>query len=299
MKRDKEDRMGRSLLDHVEPYRISDTVWGDAYERTGANKRSRLKQTIARNRSMLDVPVRSVVRQVALGQGGENTSFSAPCDWCLVLVGNGFADPTRLLAAAVYPALSGVRNVLVVRESGDCRLPDAFLAGLELGGLENFVQCCGEELARIIHLAEGEEGRGVLLVLGAFSPIVEAALCKADLPVSRVARSGGVRNVRAMIDDVHHWDWECLGWAFPEAEFLLAGAGAARVAQQLPAGMTGSVCPEEELFSGKCDLLLHPVPFRVEVSPAPVCLGPGQEGVWIWPELHEKMFQHVRLLVSS
>ena len=291
--------MELSVVEYIEPHRVPDGIWGEAYERVGALKRSRLKQTIAWNSAVVGPPDNGVMSRKVLRQGGEHMVASAPCDRTLVLVGNSFVDPTAFLAAAVFPALVGVREVVVLREAGPVSCSDAFLTGLELAGLENFGECGGTDLLGAIHLTARMPGEGAVLVLGACSPQVEKALCETDLPVHRVGRPGGVGTVHVFVDDRVQWDWECLAWAFPGATYALAGCGAGETVRALPQGVAGHEIEEAELWSRKCDLFLHPAPMHPEVFPAPLCLGPGQEGVWGWAQLYSEMFRHPTLRLSS
>ncbi|HKK34613.1 MAG TPA: hypothetical protein VJ934_13820 [Desulfomicrobiaceae bacterium] len=288
------------LSERVEQYRFADQELSAAYERVGAATRSRLKQNIAWNAAVSGIPGGDVATARSIRrQGGRLVTERTAMDWTLVLAGNGFLSPGPVLAGCVYPLWAGVREVVVLRETGKVPVPDGILAGLELAGLESFGQCPAEEMLDTIRFAQETGGHGAILVLGTLSSVVEAGLGEVDIPVHRVGTQGRVGTIHVLCDDVSAWDWDFLAGAYPGATFVVGGVECGSVVERLPAGVDAVQCSRDKLFLRECDLFLHPDPATSEPVSAQLCLGPGQEGAWIWPQLHPAMFEYVTIRLFS
>lgn len=291
--------MALSLLEHLEQYRINDRECSAAYERVGAVRRSRLKQNIAWNAALCGGSGGdTTIVRVSRSRGGAFLTDRRPLDWTLVLVENRFLAPGPIVSASVYPLLAGVREVAVLREAGDAPFPDGMLAGLELAGVECFGECVLEDMAEAVRRSQGVAGRGMILVPGRVPAVVEQAAESAGASVQPLGR-GSVPVIHILCDSASTWDWEFLSWAYPGATFVIGGAGAGTVQERLSGAADCMICSSELLFSRECDLFLHPDPAAVETVPARLCLGPGQEGAWIWPQMSPEMFQYVSIRLFS
>ncbi|WP_338666652.1 hypothetical protein [Pseudodesulfovibrio methanolicus] len=267
------DLIGESLVD--------DALFAAAYEESSDRERALMKTCIARLYDWYG-PRKDTACEVARRWRGGFSSVArvAPADCALVLFDDSFVSPARLLAALVPAIACGVPNVLAVRVDGRGKWPRALLTAMELAGQELVADLTGEG---VFHLLDDLAGAGasVAVVDLAGRPGLRAGR-------SRVAvhRPAFDRSAVLFSDDREPFDLDALAFVHPDIAFTAFGADV-----PLPGGFVRGGADFPAFLDAVRDAAFVPSD-RIgdALDRARLVFGPGQEGGWVWPELHPGFF---------
>ncbi|MCF8104090.1 MAG: hypothetical protein K9K64_01280 [Desulfohalobiaceae bacterium] len=271
------------LPDWIYRYLVPDSQFEAAFAAVSLQQKSRLKKLIAALHCWYgQTRVFASFAQTDYRQGLQAGSSQKPRDWALIRLDRDAASPALVLATVLPLVLAGVREVIVCKDRADTPFPAALLAALELSGLETVLECprsaaenlLGELSAAsssgaVVSLSEtGRERTGQDLRIRSSGKIPEYALTG--------PASGGL-----WIDDPGQWDFESLRFAHPNLNIT---AWSERI-QSLPVPWPQKQGTIFDLRQAEYDVLFLPEErFDPAAAWAPVSLGPGQEGSYVWPD---------------
>ncbi|MGE4422669.1 MAG: hypothetical protein AB7D39_10260 [Pseudodesulfovibrio sp.] len=267
------DLIGESLVD--------DALFAAAYEESTDGERALMKTCIARLYDWYG-PRKDTAREVAERWRGGFASVrrSAPVDFALVLFDGTFASPARLLAALVPAMACGVQNVLAVRMDGGEDWAHPLLTAMELAGQELVADLTGEGVSSLLRNLS-DAGASVAVIDFAGRP----GLCEGR---SRVAVHSPAfdRSAVLFLDDGETFDLDALAFIHPDTAFTAFGADV-----PLPDGFVRGDGGFSAFLDAVRDVAFVPADRANDtLGRARLVLAPGQEGCWVWPELHPEFF---------
>lgn len=211
-------------------------------------------------------------------------------DFAVVLFDNSLLSPARLMAALVPALAGGVKNVLAARVGDAGPWRKAVLTGLELAGQELVVDINDVQARQLFNELRESGSTGSVMVLGPRAAVIKTNELQAASRIS-FYRPRFNRSATIWMDDEHTFDLETLAFIHPDIVFSVFGAE--------------PVLPADN-FSYEGDQFLDCINAITDVAYLPsdrvvsglpkakVVLGPGQEGCWVWPDLHPEHFQFHR-----
>lgn len=255
-------------LTSLDPFRVPDSLLGDAYDSVTPQQRAWLKTTQALVQSVhAEAPARREQRCWPTGTGFAYSECTQPVAWTVVMVAGVFAAACRLSAALMTARLAGVENVLVFFADSPSLVHPAVFAACELAGVENLFSLAArspspENLSLFDALLDVPAAHGRILTFGPMNGLFLPFPTWRDTP-PRLALAPDCALSQPELQAFH-----------PDAVF---------------------VAPNERpdaLYSGEAALT---------PCPAPLCLGPGLEGTWLHTGLCPSFFHRAdfRLIRSD
>lgn len=264
-----------------------DELFARAYEDISDQRRALMKTNIARlydwygpRKDTLGASIRH------WHSGFESKQVYSAVDFAVVLFDGSLLSPARLLAALVPALAGGVKNVLAARVSGG-PWRKAVLTGLELAGQELVVDVNEVQARRLFDELRNSNHTGAVTVLGPKAAVIKTSELQAASRISfwrpRFSRAAVV-----WMDDESTFDLEALAFVHPDIVFSVFGAE-----PELPAD---NFSYEGDGFDDFLNAIMDVAYLPAErmdqaLAKAKVVLGPGQEGCWVWPDLHPEHFQ--------
>lgn len=271
------------LPDWAQQFLVSDELFSTAYAQLGLQEKTRLKKCIAGLQTWYDnTRVQALGTQTDYAQGLQAWTRERPRDWMLVHIDADAASPAVLLATILPPVLAGVGEVVVCSQRGSLPYPDSFLTAFELSGMETILSLPASSLPDLLQAMHRRSSNGALLTLQAASPAHDSSSMELDArsPVP-VYRLRGPRTAGLWIEDVQNWDFEALRFAHPELEIELWSGHSL----ELPVSWPRQCGSFKDFRQAGFEALFVPLSHvQASMGWAPVVLGPGQEGSWVWPE---------------
>ena len=263
----------------LERGRVADAAFAAAYARTGDRQRAWIKTGLAAMYAAMGGPLpASRQRCDALGHDLLAASLDVPLDYVLVACGRDFLSPARLSAVVTAALCARVPDVAAVRVGA--AWPKPLITTLELCGVETAARISRRDWAGL--LAElPAKGRGVVVLLG---ELILPAGISPGLDVRRAAVAGkaGVFGPG--------FDAAALSFAHPDCTFYSHdGQCPERSGWQTGQGSlaeAGQAAYDAVYVAADEALAL--------AADAPLCLGPGREGFWLWPHLPPEAFRRQR-----
>jgi len=273
---------------------VGDLVPGDelfarAYADISSRNRAWMKTGIARLHDWYG-PRKATRTELALHwrSGFDSRQVAEAVDFAVVLFDGSLFSPSRLLAALIPAMAVGVGNVLAVRVSNGTPWRKAILTGLELAGQELVVDMSELQARRLFGELRETSRPGAVAVLGPRAAVIKTNELQA---ASRISfwRPRYTRAAAIWMEGPDTFDLEALAFIHPDIVFSVFG-----VEPELPAE---NFSYEGDGFDNFLDAIMEVayVPAaRAEqtLGRARVVFGPGQEGCWIWPDLHPEHFQY-------
>lgn len=218
-----------------------------------------------------------------------HTTFDA-VDFAVVLFDGSLLSPARLLAALVPALAGGVKHVLAARVGDGTPWRKAVLTGLELAGQELVCDFTDVQARQLFNQLRETNQPGAVAVLGPKAAVIKSSEVQA---ASRISfwRPRFSRLATVWMDDVDTFDLETLAFMHPDIVFSVFGAE-----PELPADNFSYEGNEfDECIDAIMDVAYLPADrMNHALDKAKLVLGPGQEGCWIWPDLHPEHFQFYR-----
>lgn len=263
----------------LERGRVADAAFAAAYARTPDRERAWIKTGLAAMYAAMGGPLpASRQRCDALGHDLFVTSLDTPVDYVLVACGRDFLSPARLSAVVTAALCARAPDVAAVRVGA--AWPKPLLTTLELCGVETAARTSRRDFAGLVAELPAK-GRGVVVLLG------DLAL-PAGMPTGLDVRRAAVAGKSGVFGP--GFDAQALSFAHPDCTFYshdghcpeLPGwqAGQGSLAQAGQAGYDAVYVAASDALSLSTD--------------APLCLGPGREGFWLWPHLPPQAFRRQR-----
>jgi len=270
-----------SLTDLIGESLVDDALFAAAYGESTDRERALMKTCIARLYDWYG-PRKDTACEVARRWRGGFASVAraAPVDFALVLFDETFVSPARLLAAVVPAVACGVRNVLAVRVDGEGEWARSLLTAMELAGQELVADLSGDSVSSLL---------GDLSDTGASGAVIDLAgrpgLCAGR---SRVAVHSPIFDCKAVLylDALETFDLDALTFIHPDIGFTVFGPDF-----PLPDGFVRGGEEFPSFLDAVRDVAFVPANrIGYALDHARLVLGPGQEGCWVWPELHPAFF---------
>jgi len=264
-----------------------DELFARAYEDISDQKRAWMKTSIARLYDWYGPQKDIAGASIRHWHSGFDTkqTFSA-VDFAVVLFDGSLLSPTRLLAALVPALAGGVKNVLAARVAGG-PWRKAILTGMELAGQEMVVDVTEAQARRLFNELRDTGHTGAVTVLGPKAAVIKTSELQAASRISfwrpRFSRAAVV-----WMDDESSFDLETLAFMHPDIIFSVFGTE-----PELPADNFSYEGDQfDDFIAAIMDVAYLPAN-RMDraLEKAKVVLGPGQEGCWVWPDLHPEHFQ--------
>jgi len=215
----------------------------------------------------------------ALGHDLLVAALDTPLDYALVACGRDFLSPARLSAVVTAALCARVPDVAAVRVGA--AWPKPLITTLELCGVETAARTSRRDFADL--LAElPAKGRGVVVLLG------DLAL-PAGVPPGLDVRRAAVAGKAGVFGP--GFDAEALSFAHPDCTFFCHNGSC----PELAGWQTGQGSLSEAGQTGYDAVYVATRDALALVADAPLCLGPGREGFWLWPHLPPEAFRWQRL----
>lgn len=277
-----------SFPDWVNDFIPDDGLFARAYEETPDNRRALIKTCVARLYDWYG-PRKDFGGEILKQwmSGFESRTQYRAVDFSVVLFDSSLQSPARLLAGLVPALATGVESVLAVRIGGGAPWRKAVLTGLELTGQESVVDMDDLEARRLFNELRESGHTGAVTVLGPKAAAIKTSEVQA---ASRIAfwRPRFSRFAVVWMDSESSFDLGALAFMHPDMIFSVFGAET-----DLPADNFSYEGDDfDEYLDAIMDVAYCPVEQAASVrGRAKLTLGPGQEGCWVWPDLHPEHFQ--------
>ncbi len=278
-----------SFPDWIDEFVPDDEVFARAYESIPDANRALLKTGIARLYDWYGpnkIDGSEVARHWASGLRSKTVTDLA--DFSILLFDDSLLSPARVLAALVPAIACGVRSVLAVRVDGKSSWPESVLTGLELAGQELVAEMTETQARRLLGELRDSGTTGAVTVLGPKAASVQTAELQA---ASRLSfwRPRFTRTAVIWMEDESTFDLEALAFVHPDIAFSVFG-----MKVPLPTDNFSYEGDAFESFIKAVGDVVYAPADRLDqaLAKARLVLGPGQEGCWLWPDLHPVHFQH-------
>jgi hypothetical protein len=277
-----------SFPDWISELVPDDELFARAYNDIADRDRAWMKTGIARLHDWYGPRKERGAESVRHWRAGfdSRVAYSA-VDFAVILFDGSLLSPSRLLAALVPAAAGGVENVLAVRVSNGTPWRKAILTGLELAGQELVVDMTELQVRRLFNELRDTDRPGAVTVLGPKAAVIKTNELQ---EASRISfwRPRYTRAAAIWMDDESTFDLDALAFIHPDIIFSVFGAEPA-----LPADNFSYEGHEFESFlESIMDVAYVPAERTGKaLAKAKIVFGPGQEGCWVWPDLHPEHFQ--------
>ncbi|CCH47560.1 hypothetical protein [Pseudodesulfovibrio piezophilus] len=277
-----------SFPDWINDFIPADELFAQAYDGIADTQRAWMKTAIARLFDWYGPRKDTSGHVTRIWDAGFKTRTAYEVvDFAVVLFDGSLQSPARLLAALVPALAGGVKNVLAIRVSAQPPWREALLTGLELAGQELVVDMTDVQVRRLFNELRDSNHTGAVTVLGPKAAVIKSSELQA---ASRLSfwRPRFSRAATVWMDKTAPFDLETLAFIHPDIIFSVFGAEC-----EMP---TDNFSYEGADF-GDCLNALIDVAYLPDarlpdaLNRAKLILGPGQEGCWIWPDLHPEHFQ--------
>ena len=263
----------------MERGRLDDAAFAAAYARATDRQRAWIKTGLAAMFAAMGGPMpASRQRCDALGHDLLLVVRDVPLDYVLLACGRDFLSPARLSAVATAALCARVPDVAAVRVGA--AWPRPLLAALELCGLETAARTSRRDFAGLLTELPAK-GRGAVVVLGDL-PLPSGLPTSLDVRRAAVAGKAGVFG--------SGFDAEALSFAHPDCTFFCHEAPC----PELPGWQAGQGSLSQAEQAGYDAVYVAPSDATTLAGDAPLCLGPGREGFWLWPHLPPEAFRRQR-----
>lgn len=274
--------------DWIEARMVPDEAFAAAYDAVDPALRAVFKTGIARLYEWYTLaPDMERSETVRWRAGFASTRWRRPREYAVIFFDDTALSPVQL-TALLAPAMAARNPHLLAVYLGSGDLPAPVLTAFELAGQEQVAVCTEDEAARLVDhlLATGKAGAAVTLGCGTAGRMA--------LPVSaRLGRWRAClgREAAVWMDTGDEFDLTLLAACHPDTRFEAWGAN-----DEAPEGF--------EPVSGGFEALLRRAPevayvpgnrLEAAMSRVPLVFGPGQEGMWLWPDLNQQLFFHERI----
>jgi hypothetical protein len=276
-----------SFPDWINELVPDDELFAMAYEDIADHNRALMKTCIARLYDWYGPRKDISGSSTRMWRSGfeSKTAYDA-VDFAVVLFDGSLLSPARLLSALVPALAGGVKNVLAARVAGG-PWRKAVLTGLELAGQELVVDVSEAQARRLFNELRDTGLTGAVTVLGPRAAVIKTSELQS---ASRISfwRPRFTRAAAIWMEDAHTFDLEALAFAHPDIVFSVFGANTA-----LPAdNFSYEGDSFDDFLEAIIDVAYLPAArMDLALAKAKVVLGPGQEGCWVWPDLHPELFQ--------
>jgi hypothetical protein len=275
------------LPDWVTSLWVPENQFAHAYEFHSPEQRAWLKKNISQLYTWYAKYAYTYQQSNYLFQSGLKSAIAQKrLDWALFVLEDSFLSPAQLLAAVMPAVMSQVPEIMVARLSSVNGWTDSQLLALELAGVENvFVFDLSQLNEFSADLRSWSSNGGLFLLEGPENNLFFKAGATTD---SGLVKWCGRDEYRAGLwwDNNYNWDCHSLAWAQPNLSVAVWGAQDFQV--QLPQKWTKRTGSWDEFLNSGYDILYVSSFEQAQTALqtfANLCLGPGQEVCWLWPDL--------------
>lgn len=278
-----------SFPDWLNSHIPDDQLFAQAYQSIPDTRRALMKTAIARLYDWYGpqkVIQQEVTQQWTSGLGS-TVRFGA-VDFAVLLFDTTILSSARVLAALIPAISSGVKNVLAVRIDDEATPWDsALLTGFELAGQEMLVSLTSAHVRRLFFELRDCGATGGVTVLGPQAAGVKLSELQAASGME-FWRPRYTRAASVWMDGSSTFDLEALAFTHPDVQFAVFGTEVDFPSDKFQYG-SGEF---DEFLSSILNVAYVPDNHvQTTLRHAKLVLGPGQEGCWLWNDLHASHFQ--------
>lgn len=261
----------------LEAWRIGEASLARAYGRVGDQERALIKSLIALAYAGLE-PGRPVQWSRCARIAGETLHIedSRPRPWCLLVLGPETVSAPQAVAAVMPAIVRRIPRIMAVRPRSRAPWPAALLTAFELAGVEALYGPPRAALADCLRsLACPAGGSFIYLGQPRLWDLVHGLAEEQGSPAVWLKPPA---KIGVWAEPGLAWDEKALRLVHPDAEFQVWGGVG-------PAGFPACEGDFEDFCRAGYQTVYAP-PERWPDS-AGLCLGPGREFFWHWPEMSE------------
>lgn len=271
---------------YLEKNRVPEEAFAEAYAAVSDVERSWIKKNIAQLYAFHSPNGREQTRNASRWSAGfQSIVHLRPKDWAILILAGKSASPCRLVAALLPALTHGVGNILaVLLDKADPK--PLQLVALELCGLDMVCALNRRQIKNLLAFLEQSRTRGAVLDPDHLLP--ESCLPENWRDAMALWRPAALRRMGLWTETSDQWDWQALAWNHPGMTIDVWG----KPPKKLPQGFALVRGDQGAFFNAGYQVLGVPLPFLAK-CPSPGCdfmLTPGQEGCWLWPDLHREIF---------
>ncbi|WP_045222958.1 hypothetical protein [Desulfonatronum thioautotrophicum] len=280
-----------------EAWRVPDDVLAQAYADVSDVDRSWIKKNIAQLYALHPpAGVDRLSRRISWSGGFSTSAHRYPRPWACLLSSRPQASPAQILAALVPVMTAGITDILAILDPASMRSARV-LTSLELCGVEQIYavptvpmtpltdaspSLPSETVGQMLHHLVAAVPTGLILDL-------DGALRHGLLAWEAFAQvvtwsPGPVASIRIWCDAPDEWNWPTLEWNHPEIRIEAWGAFRETAPDHIPRSQ-GSWDAFQRPDGSVLGISAHLLP-TLNFPHTRLILTPGQEGCWVWPELH-------------
>ncbi|TVQ97164.1 MAG: hypothetical protein EA399_14305 [Desulfovibrionales bacterium] len=277
-----------------EAWRVPDDVLAQAYADVSDVDRSWIKKNIAQLYALHPpAGVDRLSRRISWSGGFSTSAHRSPRPWACLLSSRSQASPAQILAALVPVMTAGIADILAILDPSSIRSARV-LTSLELCGVEQIytvpaapltnASCSltSETVGQMLHHLVATKPAGLILDLDG---ALRHGLLACDAFAQVAAWSPGpVPLIRIWCDASEQWNWPVLKWNHPEIRIEAWGAYRETAPEHIPRSQ-GSWDAFQHPDGSVLGIGTHLLPSSI-IPNTRLTLTPGQEGCWVWPELH-------------
>ncbi len=272
--------------DYLDKHKVSEEAFAEAYSVISDPERFWIKKNIAQLYALGSPDAREQTHTTSRWTVGfQSFVHIRPRDWAILTLAGKSASPSRLVAALLPTMTSGVNNILAIMVDEDNPRPLQMVA-LELCGLDMVCSLNRRQTQNLLAFLAQSGTKGV--VLDPDHLLSQACLPENWREAMALWRPALPRRMGIWTEGPSQWDWQALAWNHPGLTIDVWG----KPPKKLPQGFAWIREDQKAFFNTGYQVLGIPVRFLAKVPP-PRCdlmLTPGQEGCWLWPDLHRELF---------
>lgn len=214
------------------------------------------------------------------------TRITRPLDKVVYLLGENLA-PASLLASILPAIITGVAEIAVLRIGETAAAADDILGCLEQCGLESVFAFTEEHVSRFLQDCVSCNSETLLINLDIEHEYINKEIAKSSL--LRTVKIFSPRKIAVFCETGEEFDFEALAFAHPQVIFDVFGTFKGECLKNA-LDNKGNL---EDLVRKNYQAVFMPEKYASESDILKKCalvLGPGQEGMWVWPELLNDFF---------
>lgn len=278
------------LPNRLTSYEVQESNFARAYDMHNAQQRAWLKKNISQLYAWYNKhPFDSQSKKLIFHCGLRSTLWEKKYDWALFVVEHAFLSPAQLLAAILPAIMSQVQEIFVVRIKPVCKWSSSQLLALELAGIENVFDL--PDVGDLLNILKNWSLNGGIFLLESAGENLPLSLKNSFDSNFIKWRVQEQHKAGLWMDKEYVWDIEQIAWSQPNTLVNVWMDKDLKV--QLPKNWIKKSGKWEEFLDQGFEVLYLPCFEQAQFAfknSASLCLGPGQEGCWLWPDLELRNF---------
>lgn len=276
---------------YLDKHRVPEEALAKAYSAVSDLERAWIKKNIAQLYAFDPPDAQEQIRITSRWTAGfQSFVHVRPKDWVILVLAGKSTSPARLVAALLPAITSGVKNILAILVDEAAPRPHQLVA-LELCGLDMVCALNGRQTKKLLTFLAQSKTRGV--ILDPDHLLAQSCLPENWRDAMALWRPAALRRMGLWTETPNQWDWQALAWNHSSLTIDVWGKPpGGKPPKKLPQGFARVRGDQEAFFDAGYQVLGIPVRFLAKAPPqrCDLILTPGQEGCWLWPDLHREIF---------